>query len=456
MKSRNPEAQVTRPAIAQLGNRALAGKGARSLNCINQAKSRARHGLLRWGLILLVGGGLLMPSLTGQDSSRRMLLSAPRTVVAGSRVNLVLCQVNSSANSVVGSFPSRLDGILIYENKSHAVRLTLNGPPDEPSVSIPPAGFRQREYSLDLPLADVDRMILEIPSLAVSPAVLTFQKTVAAPSAASSRGQPTDQARSGLEPAASRGLRTNRFDAYDYFKRHFFPYDPFYFVAGPDSPNAKFQISFKYQLLNSEGPLAARAPTLKGFHLAYSQTSLWDWNEPSAPFLDSSYKPEVLYSLEQVDGGRWAKWIRLDLQCGLQHESNGRDGLASRSLNVAYLRPALWLGDPEGLFFSLTPRAWVYVGSLSDNPDLTFYRGYVDVRATGGWTDGLQLSSTVRVGDEASRGSLQLDLTYPMSRLLTRSFSLYLHAQYFTGYGESLLLYKERSTAYRLGFSLYR
>jgi outer membrane phospholipase A len=43
-----------------------------------------------------------------------------------------------------------------------------------------------------------------------------------------------------------------------------------------------------------------------------------------------------------------------------------------------------------------------------------------------------------------------------MMKLLSGSFGVYLHAQYFIGYGESLLLYNERGTSFRLGFSFYR
>ena len=60
------------------------------------------------------------------------------------------------------------------------------------------------------------------------------------------------------------------------------------------------------------------------------------------------------------------------------------------------------------------------------------------------------------MGNSGNRGSVQLDLTYPMMSLLSGSLSVYLQAQYFTGYGESLLLYNERSSAFRIGFSLYR
>ncbi len=228
-----------------------------------------------------------------------------------------------------------------------------------------------------------------------------------------------------------------------------------YFVAGPDSPNAKFQFSLKYQLLNSEGPLAQKVPFLKGLHVAYTQTSLWDWNKASAPFLDSSYKPEVLYTWDRVAGGGPTNWIRLDIQPGLQHESNGKDGADSRSLNIAYIRPTLTLGRDDRFQVILQPRAWVYVGDLSDNPDIAHYRGYADLRAIIGWRDNVQLSAIGRLGNAGDKGSLQLDLTFPLMKLW-RNFNAYLQAQYFVGYGESLLLYNERSWAYRFGFAIYR
>lgn len=246
------------------------------------------------------------------------------------------------------------------------------------------------------------------------------------------------------------------FDPGRFFKEHIFGYEPFYFIAGTETPNGKFQFSFKYQMLNSQGTLAEKAPFLKGFAFAYTQTSLWDWNHDSAPFLDSSYKPEVFYAWERAVGGGPTNSLRLDLQGGFQHESNGKGGEDSRSLNIAYIRPTLTLGKPDGFQFTLQPRAWVYVGDMSDNRDLDRYRGHADLKATMGWKRGLQLSAIGRMGDHADKGSLQLDLTYPMMFLFSRSLTVYLDVQYFTGYGESLLLYNQRSTAFRVGFSLYR
>jgi len=245
-------------------------------------------------------------------------------------------------------------------------------------------------------------------------------------------------------------------DLVDFFKRHLYPYEPFYFVAGPDSPNAKFQISFKYQLVDEESTLAGRAPPATNLFAAYTQTSLWDWNKPSAPFEDSSYLPELMYCQARLARAGSNEWFRLDFQTGLQHESNGRAGADSRSLNIAYLRPTLVFGQAHRLQLTLSPRAWVYVGGLDDNPNLADYRGYADLRAAVGWANGPQLASILRVGDDFDRGSVQLDLTYPLNQIPWLGLTWYLQVQYFTGYGESLLHYDERSTAYRFGFSIFR
>jgi outer membrane phospholipase A len=256
-------------------------------------------------------------------------------------------------------------------------------------------------------------------------------------------------------PAVEAKPKPGPFDPGYFLKEHLSGYEPMYFVVGPESPNAKFQISLKYQLLNNEGPLAQKVPLMRGLHVAYTQTSLWDWNQTSAPFLDSSYKPEVLYLWERAVGGEPGSWFRLDLQPGLQHESNGKGGLDSRSLNIAYLRPTATFGRDDAFQVTVQPRAWVYLGDLSDNPDIALYRGYADLRLIAGWKANVQLSATGRLGDRGDRASLQLDLTFPLMKIW-RNFSAYLDAQYFIGYGESLLLYNERSSAYRFGFSIYR
>jgi len=319
------------------------------------------------------------------------------------------------------------------------------GPEPNP-VRIPPGGFAHRDYSLKLPAEALGQVVIAFTGLDANRLVLEVQ-----PPAVSESETP---AKSGLAKALEQAV-PKPFDPVRFFMAQFSPYQPFYFVAGLESPNAKFQLSLKYQLLNNEGPLAEKYPLLKGFNFAYTQTSLWDWNKPSAPFLDSSYKPELLYLWKHAAGGGPTNRFTLDLQLGFQHESNGKGGADSRSINIAYFRPTFTFGREEGLQLTLQPQAWIYVGSLSDNPDIARYRGYANLRAILGWQRGLQLSAIGYLGDRADRASLQLDLTYPMVRIWS-NFNVYLDLQYFIGYGESLLLYNERSSAFRVGFALYR
>ena|SRR6478609_7556165 len=234
------------------------------------------------------------------------------------------------------------------------------------------------------------------------------------------------------------------FDPVEFFKRHIYPYESIYFIVGSEDPNAKFQFGFRYQIADTD------YKWVNGFNFAYTQTSLWDLSAPSAPFFDSSYKPELLYAYERVLGGRTTNWYRLDLQVGAQHESNGKDGADSRNVNIAYFRPTFTLGYPDSLHLTLQPRVWSYISEMTNNPDIDEYRGYFDLRAILTYKD-LQLSALGRMGKEGNNYSAQIDLTYRIPKT-----GIYLDVQYFTGYGESLLLYNQRSDMLRAGIALYR
>lgn len=377
-------------------------------------------------------------------------------VSAGSRVSLWLNVLNTSNAPVAWSFPPQWEVRLSGPGHELKATMDLQDPAADREVIIAPGTFVRREYALPLPLAATGQVVVAFAPDTISRLMLDVQSArVAAPETVAPVTPRPESTFTRLFKEVEPETPANGFEPEGFFKEHISGYEPFYFIAGTKSPNAKFQISFKYQLLNKDGPLAAKVPALKGFHVAYTQLSLWDWNGPSAPFYDSSYKPELMYSWEGVLGGQKTNWYQLDLQGGLKHESNGKGGTDSRSLNIAYFEPTLTLGTDDGLQLTLQPRTWVYLGDLSDNPDMAEYRGYIDLRAIVGWKRGLQLSALGRMGQSADHGGLQLDLTYPTMRIFG-SFSVYLHAQYFVGYGESLLAYNQTSESFRIGFSLYR
>jgi len=242
------------------------------------------------------------------------------------------------------------------------------------------------------------------------------------------------------------------------FIRHFAPYEPMYFVGGTKAPNVKFQFSLRYRIFNPDAPLAVQYPLLKGFNFAYSQTSLWDFSDSNDPFFyDSSYRPEFFYYLENVPALHLPPSWQAGLQAGIGHESNGQKDPNHRSLNILYLRPILTLSATRGdLFLIVAPKAYVYIGGLPLNPDMPKYRGYCDLRVVFGQRDGLELSTIGRLGSDFDKGSLQFDLTYPLTKLLGGNVDVSLDAQYFIGYGDTLLTYNRYSQIFRVGLALVR
>jgi outer membrane phospholipase A len=66
------------------------------------------------------------------------------------------------------------------------------------------------------------------------------------------------------------------------------------------------------------------------------------------------------------------------------------------------------------------------------------------------------LSAILRRGT-AGVGSTQLDLSYPLRKSIFSGVGAFVHLQYYNGYGQTLLEYKEsRHPQFRIGVSLVR
>lgn len=231
------------------------------------------------------------------------------------------------------------------------------------------------------------------------------------------------------------------------------PYEPVYFLYGPDAPAAKFQFSFRYRLLDFLDVAPQRM--LRSLQFAFTQRSLWDIGANSSPFYDSSYQPELLYESLAPTSERGGGLTWLGVQVGLRHESNGREGLSSRSVNTAYVRPLFAFGALDGWHLLVVPELFAYVSDLGENPDIKEYRGYGQLRLVLGRNNGPSLTTTLSAGRDFSHPTIQVDLTVPVRTTLLH-FGTYVHVQYFRGYGESLLAYREHTETVRAGLSLVR
>ena len=227
-----------------------------------------------------------------------------------------------------------------------------------------------------------------------------------------------------------------------------------YFIVGGDGGlNAKFQISLRFRLFDDHGRLARRLPWIDDLYLSFSQTALWDLGELSKPFKDASYRPRLFYGnydLARYLGGN----LRVGVETGIGHESNGKEGDDSRSYNMLYVRPTLTWGDPDGLRAYFAPLIHNYIAE-SDNPDIADYRGYVDWLFGVGSKGGLDFWGVLRKGTRSDFGSIELNASYPLSKLSGGDLTGWLLLQYFNGYGESLLDYNRKlDSQLRLGIAI--
>lgn len=225
--------------------------------------------------------------------------------------------------------------------------------------------------------------------------------------------------------------------------------EPVYFVMGTrGGTNARFQLSFKYRLFDRGLGWGGEQPWLSGFYLGYTQTSLWNLSGDSKPFRDTSYRPSLFWAWQRSDDKTWIDALR----AGFEHESNGRDGVQSRSIDIVFLRPEWHWQLDNGKRMEFTPKAYGYLDK-EENPDIQRFRGYVDWRLRYGdeirsWV------ATARLGT-AGKGSLTLDWFERTRVLGFGPVSGYFHVQFFSGYGEDILDYDQRfKSQLRLGFAI--
>jgi outer membrane phospholipase A len=306
------------------------------------------------------------------------------------------------------------------------LELRLKGPVDErivPLRAVAPEAERRRSYLATMPPELAGAVSLELAGRSSS--VLTL---VVAPQDGSFRA---DRAPGEYEPPLSEN-------------------DPMYFVLGArDGYSARFQLSFKYRLFDFGSGFGRDRPWLSGLYFGYTQNSLWDLSSDSKAFRDTSYRPSMFWKWDREDEKTFIDSVRI----GLEHESNGRDGERSRSINTAFARPEWHWTLPNGHQLQFTPKIYKYL-EREENPDIAEFRGHVDWRvrydARGEWI----ATAVVRRGT-SNHGSLLLDLSKRSRDMRFGPVSGYFHLQYFNGYGEDILDYNlKRKAQIRIGFAI--
>ena len=231
--------------------------------------------------------------------------------------------------------------------------------------------------------------------------------------------------------------------SFDDQNHYFGLYKDNYFVFGTTvgqrptkkNSNVKFQISVAQRLTRSSLPWNTY------LFLFYTQKVFWNVLENSMPMTDLNFNPGIGLAKPWFIKNRFVG--RLSLQ--LEHESNGRDGDESRSWNKVSFGGSVMV-DPNFVVFG---KYWIPIVDGVNNKDILHYCGIYQF--------GFQVQSVNRKVSASltlvkRKGNIfNYNVIVEGAYRFSRQSNQYLFAQFYSGYGEGLLAYKEYHQRFRIG-----
>lgn len=203
----------------------------------------------------------------------------------------------------------------------------------------------------------------------------------------------------------------------------------------------KFQLSVKFPI--ATGVLGKDSK----LWMAYTQESYWQAynSKVSAPFRETNYEPEAFITTKPDLSFFGNKLSYLNL--GINHQSNGRSDPYSRSWNRVYLD---FIFERDNTVVSFKP--WYRLPEPEnddDNPDIEKYMGQGDLTIVH-VVDDIAYDILLRnnLNFSNNKGAVRLGVSFPMWGKVRG------YAQYFEGYGQSLLDYDNYTRSLGLGFML--
>lgn len=216
-----------------------------------------------------------------------------------------------------------------------------------------------------------------------------------------------------------------------------------YFIFGtavnhtPTKTNTdiKFQISIQQRLTRSTLPFGTY------LYLFYSQKCWWNVLEDSMPMVDLNFNPGIGLAKPLFVKNRYVGKVTLMAE----HESNGRDGLASRSWNKISLAASIMI-DPQ---VTVHGKVWIPIVDGQNNRDILDYSGIYQVGTEFTSRNRRFTASVVLV---KRRGwKLNYNTIIELGYRIFRRDNQFLFLQFYNGYGECMLDYNQFRSRVRVG-----
>lgn len=216
-----------------------------------------------------------------------------------------------------------------------------------------------------------------------------------------------------------------------------------YFLVGsslghkPTAQNSdvKFQISLGIRLTNNTLPLGTY------IFLMYTQKAFWNVFQPSLPMRDINFNPGI---------GIGRPFFIQDRYIGkltflVEHESNGKDGAASRSWNKISLGGSVLVNE----WLMVHSKFWIPIIDSGNNRDILRYSGIWQAGFVA-MTPSKKLSLGVTLVKREG-WNLNFNTIVDFIWRVSDKTNLNLLLQYYNGYGENLIDYNQFHSRLRLG-----
>lgn len=206
-------------------------------------------------------------------------------------------------------------------------------------------------------------------------------------------------------------------------------------VPSKNNSDVKFQISLGIRLTD------AVLPWDSFIFLMYTQKAFWNVFQESLPIKDINFNPGIGWSKPFFNKNQYVGKLTLMLE----HESNGRDGEASRSWNRVTLSASTIIDK----WLMVHAKIWYPIVDSGNNRDITKYCGIYQSGVVISTPDKkFQFGITLV---KRSGWNLNFNSIWEFTWRVHKKSNLNLFAQYYNGYGESLIDYNVFTSMLRVG-----
>lgn len=210
--------------------------------------------------------------------------------------------------------------------------------------------------------------------------------------------------------------------------------DPFHRPTSTNS-GVKFQISIKQRLTNATLPWGTY------LYLFFTEKAFWEVFQNSMPMSDLNFNPGIGWAKPFFVKDRYIGKMTLILE----HESNGRDSIQSRSWNKVSLAANAYVTD----FLSVHAKYWIPIVDGENNRDILKYSGIFQM--------GFQVNSRDRRWTfgatfvKRQGWNFNWNTNIQVGFRFIKNSNQYLYLDWYNGYGEGLLAYNKFHNRLRIG-----